>query len=397
MRPAHEVADVIRLMGKCVWKARWLTKQQKRTLRAIAICRTARLGWHRDRCSNDDCRHIRISYNSCRNRHCPKCQATGRERWINDRIKELLPVSYYHVVFTLPHHLNELCLGNPKPIYDILFRSAWETINDFARDPKHLGALPAMTAILHTWGQNLAFHPHLHCIVPGGGITDDRHWKHARVRGKFLFPVKAMSKVYRAKFVAHLRRWATDIDYDLPAGLFQKLFEKQWVIYAKRPFGGPAQVIEYLGRYTHKVAISNHRIAAITDTHIRFSYKDYKQMGITRTMTLTHREFIRRFALHVLPPRFVRIRHFGFLAARCKSEKLPIAANALNIILELNTEKLPWQQIAIEKLNFNPNTCPCCSKNTMVFLDRFPSPRAPPLDQTIEKLFTNGILKRAEF
>ena len=246
-------------------------------LKALSQCRRAALGGHLDACG--DCGHVRISYNSCRNRHCPKCQGRQREAWISAREEELLPVPYFHVVFTLPSELNALAIEQSKGIYTLLFKAAWQTMQAFASDPKHLGAEAAMIAILHTWGQNLSLHPHLHCIVPAGGLTQQGKWRSARSKGKFLFPVKAMSKVFRAKFVALLRLYVKQSDLQLAPGLFKSLFSKKWVIYAKRPFGGPRQVIEYLGRYTHKVAISNHRIARMDTQRISFSYKDYRRGG----------------------------------------------------------------------------------------------------------------------
>ncbi len=246
---------------------------QLRTLSALRQCRTAALGGHVDACS--ECSHVRISYNSCRNRHCPKCQNLQREEWMLSRENELLPVPYFHVVFTLPDLLNPLALHQPARLYGLLFEAAWQTVKAFASDHRHLGAQAGMTAILHTWGQTLSLHPHLHCIVPGGGITGSGKWKLARSKGKFLFPVKAMSTVFRAKFVAGLRKSFTDLD---PA-LCPALFGKPWVVYAKRPFSGPKQVIEYIGCYTHKVAISNHPLLSVEKEQITYSYKDYRQEG----------------------------------------------------------------------------------------------------------------------
>jgi len=250
MKPSHEVADILNAHWNEVTTNEQFNTWQLRTLNALRRCRTAAMGGHIDSC--DNCGHIRISYNSCRNRHCPKCQAVQREQWIAAREAELLPVSYFHVVFTLPEALNRLCMYEPKKMYDMLFATAWKVMQSFAHDRKHLGAETGMIAILHTWGQNLSLHPHLHCIVPAGGLTIRNKWKHARGDGKFLFPVKAMSKVFRGKFVAELRKgFPTE-----PQSLYDKLFKRRWVIYAKLPFAGAEEVIEYLGRYTHKIAIS---------------------------------------------------------------------------------------------------------------------------------------------
>src|SRR5690606_36288153 len=269
-------------------------------------------GGHVDGC--DKCGHIQISYNSCRNRHCPKCQGHKTIQWIEARETELLPVSYFHVVFTLPDVLNGLAMHQPKIIYDALFKAAWQTIEVFTGKGNKAG----MISILHTWGQNLSLHPHIHCIIPGGFVNQYGKWKSGKSKGKFLFPVKAMSCVYRAKYVALLR--AADIEID--QATFDALFEQQWVVYAKRPFVSSSSVVEYLCRYTHKIAISNHRILAIDDHTVTISYKDCRSGGHTKTMTLTHKEFIRRFALHVLPKRFVRIRHYGFLSSTWKRSKL---------------------------------------------------------------------------
>lgn len=316
MRPAFEVADILsrnenQLKDYCT------NSWQLRTLHALRKCRTAQLGGHIDLC--DDCGHLSMSYNSCRNRHCPKCQGEQREAWIQAREEELLPVPYFHVVFTLPSEVNPLCLFAPKKVYNLLFNTAWSVMKSFAQDAKHLGAKPAMIAVLHTWGQNLALHPHLHCIVPGGGVTQTGKWKTARSKGKFLFPVKAMSQVFRARFVADLRKMFPDQSKTF----FSSLFNKPWVVYAKRPFQSPKAVVEYLGRYTHKIAISNHRIRSTDDSKVTFQYKDYRKGEQKLQMTLSDQEFIRRFSQHILPKGFVRIRHYGFLASSWKKQRLP--------------------------------------------------------------------------
>lgn len=277
-----------------------INRWQLRTLSALKRCRTAHLGGHVDACT--DCGTTRISYNSCRNRHCPKCQGKNREEWISKREAELLPVPYFHVVFTLPDTLNQLAMYQPKAVYDSLFEAAWQTVRCFAKDPKHLGARAGMIAILHTWGQTLSLHPHLHCIVPGGGLTKHQKWKTAKTQGKpgcrearYLFPVKAMSKVFRAKYVKALKARIIP-----EKELINELFQKAWVVYSKRPFGHPKAVLEYLGRYTHKVAISNHRILDIGPKQTTFSYKDYRQGAQNLEMSLDNLEFIRRFSMHNL-------------------------------------------------------------------------------------------------
>ncbi|MEJ7826879.1 MAG: transposase, partial [Segetibacter sp.] len=252
-----------------------------------------------------------ISYNSCRNRHCPKCQAVNRERWITAQQKQLLPVPYFHVVFTLPQEMNLYCLAHASSLYNLLFKVSKATIETFATDTKHLGAIAGMVSILHTWGQNLILHPHIHMIVPAGGFTLCGHWKHTKNKGRYLFPVKAMSIVFKNKFMQGLQTLIKE--YNLPSlsdDDRKKLYSKSWVVYAKQPFGGPEQVIEYLARYSHKVAISNHRITAIADGKVSFRYKDYADGCKQKTMTLEATEFLRRFCLHILPKGFRKIRHY---------------------------------------------------------------------------------------
>lgn len=351
---------------------------QLRTLDAIRRCRSASLGGHVDLCTS--CGHIRISYNSCRNRHCPKCQQVQRERWIQAREAELLPATYFHVVFTVPEAINKLCLFNPALVYSLLFDTAWSVVRDFAHDCKHLGADTGMISILHTWGQNLSLHPHLHCIVPGGGMTMGGKWKQARSNGKFLFPVKAMSKVFRARFVAALRSRIIEFDQSF----VDDLFKTPWVVYAKKPFGGPKQVIEYLGRYTHKVAISNHRLVNKTNDSITFRYKDYREVSKVKVMSLHPLEFLRRFSLHILPKGFVRIRHYGILSASRKQNILPLLHQQLESHYEHPVEK-HWKVISAERLGYNPDQCPACHKLSMVILFTFDR-RGPPDKEFIIKL-----------
>lgn len=363
MRSEYEVADVLRQSWNDV--VSWgLNGWQLRTLRAIKECRTLALGGHIDGC--DSCGHIQVSYNSCRNRHCPKCQGHKRVEWIEARESELLPVPYFHVVFTLPDALNGLAIHKPKIIYDALFKAAWETIVAFTGQNNKAG----MISILHTWGQNLSLHPHIHCIIPGGFVNQNEVWKLSKSKGKFLFPVKAMSKVYRAKYVAILRASDLVIEQEI----FDALFKKDWVVYAKRPFGSPASVVEYLGRYTHKIAISNHRILAIDDQTVTISYKDYKGEGQKKTLTLTHGEFVRRFALHILPKRFVRIRHYGFLSSTWKRSKLPDLQDKLN-----NKTRSCLPEKTKKTLH---KTCPCCGTGQMFTILTFDG-RGPP-DQFVK-------------
>ena len=327
------------------------------------------MGSHVDACP--DCGHIRISYNSCRNRHCPKCQGKQREDWIQAREEELLPVPYFHAVFTLPDNLNTLCLHKAGEIYSLLFQTAWSVIKSFADDAKWLGAKTGMIAILHTWGQTMSMHPHLHCIVPGGGLTGDNTWKSGKNNGKFLFPVKAMSKVFKGRFVQALKKMLPkEIDRDL----LYRLYNKEWVVYAKRSFATPNHVIEYLGRYTHKIAISNHRILNITDTQVTFSYKDYRQAGEKKTMTLDALEFVARFSLHILPKKFVRIRHYGILSSSSKSKCSIIIKGQLT---DLTLENFQTPCCRPKPPKYDPKVCPCCKKETMRTILHFRG-RPPP-------------------
>ncbi len=333
-RPTLEVADIIRQHGKDFIESNRsrLTWQQLKVLRAIEHCRTAALGGHLDRCSR--CGHRAISYNSCRNRHCPKCLTNARDRWLADRQKELLNVGYFHVVFTLPHELSWLALHNQKVLYQLLFQASAETLLEIAADPKHLGAQIGFLSVLHTWGQNLQHHPHVHCVIPAGGLsTDGKRWIHPRCNAFFL-PVKVLSRVFRGKFVAGLKRAFRKGELLFPGSLkalegektfaafLRKLFRQDWVVYAKPPFGGPEHVLHYLARYTHRVAISNHRLIQLTDGQVTFRWKDYAHGSKKRKMTVTADEFLRRFLLHVLPKGFVRIRFFGFLANRRRRTQL---------------------------------------------------------------------------
>ena len=305
--PSHEVSDILTTHWSSIERSDRFNTWQLRTLNAVKNCRTANMGSHVDACT--DCGYIRISYNSCRNRHCPKCQGTQRENWIRAREEELLPVPYLHIVFTLPDILNPLCLHKAETIYGILFKTAWSVVKSFGNDTKWLGAKTGMISILHTWGQTMTLHPHLHCIVPGGGITNNNKWKYCKSKGKFIFPVKAMSKVFRARFIQALKDELPDM---LDKELISQLRKNNWVVYAKRPFKTPNNVIEYLGRYTHKIAISNHRITDVSDDKVTFSYKDYRNSGVKKTMTLDALEFVARFSLHILPKKFVRIRHYVY-------------------------------------------------------------------------------------
>jgi len=338
-RPAVELADLLHKQGdRFIDQSPWLNFQQLSVLRAIARCRTAALGGHVDQCSQ--CGHQAISYNSCRNRHCPKCQAQARQRWLAAREKELLEVPYFHVVFTLPQELNPLCLRNARMLYDLLFRASAEAMLEVAANPKRLGAQIGFLSILHTWGQNLLLHPHIHCVVPAGGLSAN-HKSWIRPKYAFFLPVDVLSSVFRAKFVHGLRKAFRKRKLILSgstaplrnpkrfAAFVDSLFRKPWVVYAKPAFGAPTQVLRYLGRYTHRVAISNHRLLDFDGERVTFRWRDYAHGNKQRKMTLEATEFLRRFTQHILPRGFVRIRQFGILTNTRRSVLLALSRELL--------------------------------------------------------------------
>jgi len=339
-RPAIELADIFRQHGQAYRAAHALSRQQLRVMRAIQVCRTAILGGHVESCSQ--CDFTRIAYNSCRNRHCPKCQNAERAQWLQSRKAELLPVEYFHVVFTVPEEVARIAFYNQKIVYGILFRAASQTLLTIARDPKHLGGEIGFFAVLHTWGQNLLHHPHVHCVVPGGGLSPD-HQRWIACRPGFFLPVRVLSRLFRRLFLEALQEAFQQGQLhffgeiaalkDKAAFLesLEPLRQREWVVYAKPPFGGPQQVLEYLGRYTHRIALSNDRLLALDRGEVTFQWKDYRQapQRNSRRMTLSVGEFIRRFLIHTLPPGFPRIRHFGFLANRFRKEKLALCRRLL--------------------------------------------------------------------
>src|SRR5438067_2945550 len=340
-QPPFEVADIVCAAGKSfIEKNRSrLSWQHLRILRAIERFRTAALGGHLDQCSR--CGHQAISYNSCRNRHCAKCQTNARDKWLAAREKELLDLPYVHVVFTLPHQLSSLALSNQKVVYDLLFRTSAATLLEIAGDPKHLGADIGFMSVLHTWGQNVLHHPHVHCVIPAGGLSLD-HQRWVRPHYAFFLPVKVLSRVFRGKFSTGLKRAFRKRELSFPGALqphaqesafrsfLRSLFRQDWVVYAKPPFGGPRHVLHYLARYTHRVAISNHRLVHFADGRVTFRWKDYAHRSKQKLMTVTAEEFLRRFLLHVLPHGFVRIRFFGFLATRQRKSLLPLCRQLLH-------------------------------------------------------------------
>ena len=392
-RPAWEMSDVIARFGEPLRQSGHVGAWQKKTLTDLGQCRTALLGGHVDACTG--CGQLRVSYNSCRNRNCPKCQSLEREAWILGREADLLPVVYYHVVFTMPSELNALCQRNPRFMYDTLFDSAWATLQKFAADPKWLGAQTGATMVLHTWGQNLSLHPHVHCIVPGGGLGAHGQWQKNRAPGdRFLYPVKAMWRVYRAIFMKKLCAALESGELVLPESEPEfydpqayrawknARYAKPWVVYAKRPFGGPKQVIGYLGRYTHKTAISNHRLLEVTETTVRFSYKDYRSEGKKKEMTLAGEEFLRRFTQHFPPKGFRRMRHYGILSNAQKGKALAACRQSLNpgqVVTPKKTRPELRAAALVKLLDGRPtNWCACCKTPTMVRIGVVP-PQIRPL------------------
>jgi hypothetical protein len=388
-RPPLEVADLVRAAGRSFIERsrRWITWQHIKVLRAMVRCRTAALGGHRDRCTRCGYRPA-ISYNSCRNRHCPKCQANARDRWLQARRQELLPTRYVHVVFTLPHELASLALQNKKILYHLLLQTSAETLLQVARDPKHLGAEIGFFSVLHTWNQKLQLHPHAHCVVPAGGLSlDHTHW--IQPRYPFFLPVKVLSRVFRGKFIAALQRNFRQGKLDFHGTLkplahpqafsawLRTLFRHDWHVYSKRPFGGAEHALHYLGRYTHRVAISNHRLVSLLEQKVTFRWRDSAHNNQQKLMTLSLDEFLRRFLLHLLPKGFVRIRHFGFLANRRRATLLPLCFQGLDAVQPSRTE--PEASPAQEP---NPLwVCPRCG-GPMVVIERLTAAqiqlRSPP-------------------
>jgi hypothetical protein len=366
-----EVAHIFRLYGEDYRQTHRLSRPQLRAMRAIEICRTAALGGHVDEC--DQCGARKISYNSCRNRHCPKCQSLDKERWLEKRCSELLPVPYFHVVFTVPQELNPLALANPRWFYDLLFDSATKTLLEIAADPKHLGARIGVLAVLHTWGQTLEMHPHLHCIVPGGGVSlDGQRWVSSSPN--YFLPVQVLARLFRGKFLAGVKAAFQTGPLHLPdalqdpasfQALLDRLYGKTWIVYSKPPFGSPEQVLAYLARYTHRVAITNSRLVRLEGDRVTFTYKDYTQGGRTREMTLPAPEFIRRFLLHVLPEGFVRIRYYGLLANRDRQRTLARCRELLAAGAPAEPCEAPsqvWQLRLARLTGIDPTVCPSCGR-----------------------------------
>ena len=384
-RPRYEVADVFRLSGQAYRSKHKLSKAQHKAMRAIEQCRTAALGGHLDAC--DECGHIRISYNSCRNRHCPKCQSLAREAWLEARQAELLPVGYFHVVFTLPAQIGDIVRYNERLLYGTLFQEAWAALSKLCADRHYLGARPGMVAILHSWGQNLHYHPHVHCIVPGGGLKGGK-WVSARE--EFFVPVQALSALFKGKFVSALRRhyragrlrleglcgrFRSNPAFD---SLLNRLMAQDWVVYAKAPFGGPEQLLSYLGRYTHRVAISNHRIVSMDKDTVCFRWRDYADGNKQKVMCLSHEGFIRRFLQHILPARFCKIRYYGILSNRLRRQALALCRQALGVKPPPQLPALSWRERYRQAAGVDWEVCPVCGKGRMLTVLWIPAGRGPP-------------------
>jgi hypothetical protein len=391
VRPVLDVADIFRAHGPA-WRlaqAGHLSLGQLKVMSAIEACRTAELGGHVERC--EDCDHTQIAYNSCRNRHCPKCQGAAAQRWLEARQAELLPIAYYHVVFTLPAQIGDIAYQNKAAVYDILFKAASQTLQTIAADPKHLGARLGLTAVLHTWGSALTHHPHVHCIVPGGGLSlDGQRWISCRPR--FFLPVRVLSRLFRRLFLDRLAEAHAEgrlVFFGELAGLADRaaftarlspLRRVEWVVYAKRPFAGPESVLAYLARYTHRVAISSSRLVSLDDRGVTFRWKDYRADGLARQklMTLAPGEFMRRFLIHVLPAGFHRIRHYGLFANTARAANL---AKARALLQAPTPIPAPDEAGAEPEPPAKPLiACPCCG-GRMIFVEIFErgsAPRTPP-------------------
>lgn len=388
-RERLEVADVFRHFGTA-FRDRYgasLSTARRRAMSAIELCRTAALGGHVERCG--DCGHQRVAYNSCRNRNCPKCQGLARAQWLEDRQAELLDVPYFHVVFTVPDEVAVIAFQNQTVVYDILFRAVSETLRTIAADPEHLGAEIGFLGVLHTWGQNLLHHPHVHCLVPGGGIAPDgKSWIPCRPR--FFLPVRVLSRLFRGLFLHYLDKafaagelnfFSAQRHLHEPAAFRRHLAparNTEWVVYAKRPFAGPAQVLDYVGRYTHRVAISNNRLVSIDDGKVRFRWKDYRHGNRQKVMSLEAAEFIRRFLIHVLPDGFHRIRYFGFLGNRHRARKLALCRELLGTA---QAEPVAAEPPADYRDRYEALTgrslreCPHCHTGTMLVIDCIARPK----------------------
>jgi predicted Zn-ribbon and HTH transcriptional regulator len=384
-KPGLEVAEIFERFSHELGR---LPQAHRKVIQDIRNCRTSRLGGHRLRC--DECSHEKQSYNSCRNRHCPKCQFTAKVRWIEKRTEDLLECPYFHVVFTVPSELNALILRNKRKSYDILFKAASQTLKEVAQNPKHLGAEIGFIGVLHTWGQNLLDHPHIHFIVPGGGLNPDKtQW--VQCQKDFLMPVKVLSRVFRGKILSYFEKAFDQKDLEfmgtidhlqLPANFKELLMscaQKEWVVYSKEPFAGPKQVIEYLGQYTHRIAITNYRLVKIDGENVHFKVRDRDNPKEKKILVLTAREFMRRFLLHVLPRGYVRIRHFGLLGSRLKKMKIAVVRQLQGVVAKVREAlQESWQDILKRTTGIDPERCPNCKTGTLRESLRFALAIGPP-------------------
>ena len=389
----YEISQVIQRFLPDVEAQNVLSGHQRSILKLISICKTSALGGHRERCLK--CNHSRVHYNSCGNRNCPSCQGVSKQKWIFNRRQDLIPVKYFHCVFTIPSELYIYFRYNKKLLYDLMMLCVKETLMAFGQDPKsgidgNIGGI----SILHTWTQQMTYHPHLHCIVPGGGLRYDNTWRNVKGKGDYLFPVKAMSSLFRGKLLAGIHAYFIDGQLKLPIDLRRKhksiknlLYKKKWVVYAKKAFGGPEQVLEYLGRYTHKICISNYRIIKITDTHVTFRYLDRKAKK-ARYKKITGQEFIKLFAEHILPKRFVRIRHFGFLCSRTKAKDLAAIRKSLKVNTPKPIAKMSILEFMLLTTGKNPYLCPICNQSEMVITKVLQPIRGSPVKKVFPRPIT---------
>jgi predicted Zn-ribbon and HTH transcriptional regulator len=363
-----ELADIFRHYGERYRKTHCLPAAHRKVMRAVEVCRTAALGGHLKQC--DTCGFEHPNYNSCRNRHCPKCQSLAKAQWLEKQTSELLPVGYFHLVFTLPHLLNGVILAHKKILLSLLFKAVSETLLEFGR--RHFGGTVGIIAVLHTWDQTLNDHFHLHCLIPSGALSlDQSRWIAARPN--FLFPVKALSVVFRGKFLDLLTQAGEKGRMETSSERLKALRKKNWIVYAKKPFGSPRTVLDYLGRYTHRVALSNERILSAQNGQVTFTYRDRKDKDRLKSMTLDAQEFIHRFLLHVLPDGFMRIRHFGFLANRAKKHALPQCRKLLGLSSALlKLPKKSAQDLLLELTGIDLSRCPRCQKGTMIVIGELP-------------------------
>lgn len=356
-------------------------------------CRTSTMGYHYYQCANPDCGHLHYQYHSCRNRHCPACNWIKQDQWMEARMNELLPVKYFHVVFTLPHELNALVMSNRTVLFKLLFDSAVHCLLTLSHDPRWLGAVPSITAMLHTWGQQLSFHPHLHCIVSGGGVDKDLNWHNLKKKSYqgFLFPYKVMEPLFKKHFLDHLNRMIFLSEIEVKnrnqwQELKNKLYQKQWIVYAKSPMGNAAQVVEYLARYAHKVAISNHRILEVANGKVVFQYKDYNDQNKSKTMSLAMDEFVRRFEQHILPKGFVKMRHYGILGNFNRKKRVNEILKKMKLPQHPPTVVIPYHLRLLEKYGIDIFLCPKCKNAKLELIEiAFPNIRGSPMPSAYSK------------